>query len=144
MTIETRDFGVLDIDEKEMLSFVLPVFGFESLTKYVLLRDDEAGPGLLWLQSIEEPDVCFILLDPEEVGLEYNPEVAAETVRALKLEQAPMVRLIAVIPQNFKETTVNLKSPVLINLNNKTAAQVILEADYPIRMRLFDEEASQC
>ncbi len=137
MTINTRDFGPVELDENEVVEFCAPIFGFEHLRRYVLLSDDEMGPGLFWLQSLEDADVCFILLDPTELGMEYMPEVSGETARELELDGAPIVRLIAVIPQNFKDTTVNLKSPVVINPKTHRAAQVILEADYPIRMPLF-------
>lgn len=143
MLITTRDFGKLDINEDEILEFVDPIFGFEELKRYVLLSDDEAGQGLLWLQSLEKPDTCFILLDPQEVGIDYKPELPDYALKDLQIKDEFAVRLIAVVPQNFKDTTVNLKSPVIINMAQKVAGQVIIEADYPLRMRLFEEE-SQC
>ncbi len=143
MLITTRDFGKLEINEEEILEFVDPIFGFEDLKKYVLLSDDEAGAGLLWLQSLEDEDTCFILLDPHEVGLEYEPEIPEAAIKELQLNDTFAVRLIAVVPEDFKNTTVNLKSPVLINMEKKLAGQIILDADYPLRMRLFEEE-SQC
>lgn len=144
MKILTRDFGPMELDETQAIEFSSPVFGFEDLRRYVLLSDDETGPGLMWLQSIENPDVCFILLDPVDLGLEYYPEIHKDTARELELTGAPIVRLIAVVPQQFKDTTVNLKSPVIINPVNQKAAQVILEQDYPIRMRIFGEEETGC
>ncbi|MDL2327153.1 flagellar assembly protein FliW [Ruminococcaceae bacterium OttesenSCG-928-A11] len=146
MTIETRDFGSMELDESEVLQFSVPIFGFDALQRFVVLSDDEAGPGLLWLQSVDDPATCFILLDPEAIGLEYDPQVPAEASRQLKCEEgdALVVRVIAVVPEDFKDTTVNLKSPVVINTAKRLAAQVILEADYPIRMRLFDEEGAAC
>lgn len=140
MIIETRDFGTMEIDEKEMLVFMDPVFGFEDLTKYVLLSDDETGAGLMWLQSAEKAEVCFILLDPEEFGLDYQPDIPENAAKELEIKEACAIRVIAVVPDNFRKSTVNLKSPIVINLENKKAAQIILEADFPIRMPLFEEE----
>lgn len=144
MTIETRDFGSMELDENALLEFRAPVFGFETLSRFVLLSDDETGPGLLWLQSLENPEVCFILLDPEELSLDYQPEIARNVLDLLQLEDAPIVRVIAVVPADFQQATVNLKSPIVINPKNRWAAQVILDADYPIRMPLFDKEAKEC
>ncbi|MEG2144617.1 MAG: flagellar assembly protein FliW [Oscillospiraceae bacterium] len=50
------------------------------------------------------------------------------------------VFLIAVIPKNFKDATVNLKSPLVFSYESGLAAQVILESDYPIRYPLFKKE----
>lgn len=144
MQIETRDFGGMEIDPNEIIRFQEPVYGFEELTEYVLLSDDEAGDGIMWLQSVEKPEVCFVIIDPEMVGTEYKPEIPQATLEQLEVGEMLVVRLIAVVPDNFHDTTVNLKSPVLINPEKKCAAQVILEADYPIRMRLFGEEGEQC
>ena len=144
MTIKTRDFGAIELDNKAVLEFSSPIFGFEQLHRYVLLSDEETGDGLFWLQSLDDEEVCFILLDPVDLGLDYYPEVPAEAAKELDLGDNPVVRLIAVVPQDFKDTTVNLKSPIFINPQRQRAAQVILEADYPLRMRVFSEEGSQC
>ncbi len=144
MTITTRDFGVIELDEKEQLEFKAPILGFEDMKKYVLFSDDEAGPGLLWLQSVEDSQVCFILLDPQEIGLQYTPEIGEDMMELLSLQSQPLVRVVAVVPEDFRDTTVNLKSPVIINPENKWAAQVVLDADYPIRLPLFDKGDGTC
>ncbi len=139
MIIETRDFGKMELDEQALVEFRAPIFGFEEFCKYVILSDEDTGPGLLWLQSIEDAQVCFVLLDPEEIGLSYSPEVSDEVRALLQLSDVPIVRVIAVVPQDFKKTTVNLKSPIFINPKNQSAAQVLLDAEYPIRLSLFEE-----
>lgn len=140
MTIYTRDFGKLELDENEVVIFRAPIFGFEYLKRFVLLVDDEAEGGLMWLQAVEDPEVCFILLDPQQVGLDYHPAVPEELRATLELgpEDEAAVRLVAVVPGDFRNTTVNLKSPIVINPAKKLAGQVILEEDYPIRMPLFE------
>lgn len=145
MTIETRDLGRVEVAEEEILQFVSPIFGFEGLERFALLSDDEAGGGLLWLQSIDKPDICFILLDPVELEMEYHPVLQQDTMEMLQLQDPKEagLLLIAVVPGDFKQTTVNLKSPVVINRPKRVAAQVILEADYPIRTRLFESEVGQ-
>lgn len=140
MTITTRDFGQMELDEGQLLDFRSPIFGFDNLRRYALLSDEETGAGLMWLQSVEQPDTCFILLDPEEIGLDYKPEIPADAKELLALTSVPAIRLIAVVPAEFRQTTVNLKSPILINTEKKWAAQVILDEDYPIRMALFGAE----
>ena len=142
MTVKTRDFGAIELDDKAVLEFATPIFGFDKLRRYVVLSDEEMGAGLFWLQALEDEEVCFILLDPLDLGLDYFPEVPADAPE--ELGQEPVVRVIAVVPQDFKDTTVNLKSPILINPKTQRAAQVILDADYPIRLRVFDGEDGSC
>ena len=142
MTVKTRDFGAIELDDKAVLEFATPIFGFDKLRRYVVLSDEEMGAGLFWLQALEDEEVCFILLDPLDLGLDYFPEVPADAPK--ELGQEPVVRVIAVVPQDFKDTTVNLKSPILINPKTQRAAQVILDADYPIRLRVFGGEDGPC
>ena len=52
MKIETRDFGEMEIDPKEVVEFLSPIYGFENLRRFVLLYDDNIPP-FTWLQSIE-------------------------------------------------------------------------------------------
>jgi len=75
MEIKTRDFGMIDIDENEIITFEDPIFGFETIKKYVLLYDDSVGGQLMWLQSTEEQNICFILLDPVVLTYPYPGEL---------------------------------------------------------------------
>lgn len=142
MTIATRDFGSVEVDEQAVLEFRAPIFGFDELTKYALLSDEETGPGILWLQALEDAEVCFILLDPAELGIDYMPRLPDDARKLLDLEGPASLRVVAVVPQDFKDTTVNLKSPIVINDQKRLAAQVILDEDYPIRMHVFAEEGA--
>lgn len=143
MIIDTRDFGRLEIDPKELIQFRSPIYGFERLTKFALLCDDTMDAPFTWLQSVEDKDVCFILVEPETVsGGTYAPLLPTDIREMLLLEpdSQPVYRVIAVIPAQFEEATVNLKSPIVINPVKKYAAQVILDADYPIRALLIAKQ----
>jgi len=47
--------------------------------------------------------------------------------------------LVMVVAEDFKESTVNLKSPIIVNLDERRAAQFIAEEDYTIRYKLFEK-----
>ena len=129
MKIETRDFGILDIEENNIITFKQPLFGFEEYTQYVLVNDSNMGNGICWLQSIEQKNVCFIMLNPLEVRRDYAPVVMQDV----------LILLQAVPEDNLDcwDSTVNLKSPVIINHETNLGVQVILDQDYPIRQPIF-------
>lgn len=135
MRIETRDFGEIEVGEKEIVTFFQPVYGFESLTRYVFLHDESLGEQFAWLQSVENADVCFILANPSLVDPAYAPRIPAEFVGELDGEY--MWWLVAVIPEQLEKATVNLKSPIVVNFERGLAAQVILDEDLPIHSPLF-------
>ncbi len=147
MTIETRDFGNIDISEDGILTFKLPILGFEAQERFVILYDDELGDALGWLQSIDDKDVCFIIIDPHTVFENYAPSITPAILSKLGLSaQADAVlRSLVVVPAQTGIATVNLKSPLVINPVEKLAAQVVLEQDYPVRALLNNVgEGSSC
>ena len=139
MLIETRDFGKMEIDEKDIITFVEPIFGFEDYRKYVLLEDEELNPHFVWLQSVEEPMICFVMANPSEVVQNYHVSLPAEAVLTLG-EGSALYFVLTVIRDPYYESTVNLKSPVVINTKTGKAIQVILEEPYPIRQPLVQKE----
>ena len=143
MKIETRDFGILEIEEKNIITFKQPIFGFEEFTQFVRVNDSNMGNGICWLQSIEQKNVCFIMLNPLEVRRDYAPVVMQDVL--IMLQAVPEDDLdcwvLMVIGETFRKSTVNLKSPIIINHKTNLAVQVILEQDYAIRQPIFDEEA---
>lgn len=142
MKIETRDFGIIEIEQDNVITFKQPIFGFEEYTQYVLVSDSNMGNGICWLQSIEHKEICFILMNPLEIYPEYAPIVMQDIL--FTLQAAPEDDLdcwvIAVIGERFQDSTVNLKSPILINHQMNYTMQIILDQDYPIRKSILDSE----
>jgi len=136
MIISSRDFGEVDIKEENIYKFSQPIFGFEEYTEFVLLHDEELGENIVWLQSIQNPNLCFIMMDPSGFAEEFSPALPEGTEKLLG-EGDCFCWVIAVIPQNVKGATVNLKSPVFMNPNTHNAAQIMLDGDYPVRFPIM-------
>lgn len=146
-TLMTRYFDEVQIDENEILHFTTPIYGFEELTEYVLLYDDTSEDSpFCWLQSVDDAQVCFVIMDPTALCADYAPTLSDDTRAALSLVggEQPVYRVMAVVPQDLSKATVNLKSPIVINSAKHCAAQVILEDDYPVRVRLMEAENESC
>ena len=141
MLINTRDFGEINIDQDSIVTFSQPVYGFEHLTKYIFLFNEGMGQ-FAWLQSVEDSSVCFLLINPQAVVADYNPKIHKEVTEMVGSEQ-PMLWLIVVVADQLKNSTVNLKSPVVVNTEKRRAAQVILEEDLPIRFPLIPNEEEE-
>lgn len=135
MKIHTRDFGEVEIAEEDIVTFVQPIYGFETLSKYVFLYDQN-NSHIVWLQSVEERDICFILTDPAIVDPGYQPNLSQSVENQLG-EGSLMLWLVTVIAAEFLESTVNMKSPIAVNPATNKAMQLILEEDLPIRCPLL-------
>lgn len=138
MKILTRDFGEVEVSPEDIITFSTPMFGFEELTKYIFLYA-EGNANFVWLQSTENPHICFILADPKVVTDRYNPRLTQDVRRQLG-EGEYLFWLVVVVAEDFRESTINLKSPVIVNLQTKCGLQTILEEDYPIRQPLVGSQ----
>ena len=96
------------------------------------------------LQSAEEPQLAFILMNPYYICPDYDPySIPEKELKSLGLSETTKhtVYCIAVIRDNFEESTINLKCPIIINLENKKAKQYILEdSKYSMRQPIVSKE----
>ena len=137
MKVKTRDFGEVEVNAEDIISFEQKIFGFDSYTDFIMLYDDEFNGEYAWLQSVEEPELCFIIANPELLIKDYDPCYPPE-VKSVLGSGTYEKWLIMVIRESIEDSTVNLKSPIIINFEKHKAMQVILEDEYPVRYRLFD------
>lgn len=143
MEILTRDFGKIEISENDIINFEEKIFGFEEYSgKYIIIYDDDFNGEYAWLQSTNEPDLCFIIANSALLSDNYMPKCPKEVEKTIGSGNYEYW-LIMVIKEDIKESTVNLKSPIIINIDNRKAMQVILEENYPIRHKIFESGKEQ-
>ncbi len=142
MMIKTRDFGEMEIDEARIFDFPNGVFAFEDDKRFALLSPLGEDTYPMWLQSLDNSELCFIVFDPALIDEGYTVTLNDSEKRLLKVKDGDEIRslTIARIPENFRETTVNMKSPIIINPANGLALQVILPHDYPFRYPIYAAE----
>lgn len=143
MIINTRDFGYVEVDEKDVIHFPLGIIAFETVKEYVLLEQNDDDSPVMYLQSVHDTFPSFIVLNPFELIDEYAPTLPKDIEKELDVHSPDMLRyfVIAVVPKDIQNMTVNLKSPIVLNTENNKAAQVILEnSAYPVRHYLFEKD----
>lgn len=140
MKYKTRDFGEIEIKENDILTFAQPLFGFEEYKNFALIYNPEIGDSMVWLQSLDDSSLCFILFDPTPLSSFFKPQLPKSVEKTLGKGEY-ICWVLCAIPGDIRKTTVNLKSPVFINPLTKKMAQIILEQDYPIRFSLIKEDA---
>jgi len=146
MMVETTRFGTIAVEPQDIITFPDGMLGFSKLHEYVLIErvDDSL---FLWLQAIKKPSVAFPLLEPQIFENGYRVELCDEDRKLLKLKDLKHAKVFAIvtIPTDPTKMTANLKAPIVINLKNRLANQVILhEADYPIRQSIFNALQAHC
>lgn len=143
MKLLTRDLGEVEINEKEIVTFTGPIFGFEQYHRFVFLYDKELSEHFIWLQSVEEPGLCFILVQPDLITDDYRPELPKEAKELLG-DGDYMCWLMTSLREPFHKSTVNLRSPIVVNPALHKAGQFLLEGNLPIRHPLVQKGAEEC
>ena len=143
--IRTREFGEIEIKDEDIIEFPKGIPGFPGEDEFVLLPLNDESPFII-MQSVNEPGLAFVTIEPSTILDGYDFELADPTQEMLKLEshEDVGVLLIATIKDNIEDMTVNLAAPVVFNINQRLGRQVILDNDsYPVRYRLQPEPAEE-
>lgn len=142
MRIDTKYFGTIDIGEEKIIHFDNGLLGFEEYKDYTILYDidEEEKPFFSWLQSVDEKGLAFPVVNPLSVDENYNPTVEDELLNSLGdiTPENMIVLLLATIPKDVKEASVNMRAPLVINSDNRKGMQIIVEnKEYEIKHKII-------
>lgn len=128
MMIETRRFGRTEINPESILHFEEGLLGFEDLHRYAVIVSENTEP-IQWLQAVDDPMICLPVINPFIIKPDYELDVDDAELHSLGMPTADDVLVVnvVVIPDDIKAMTVNLCAPIIINLKNRKARQIIME-----------------
>jgi len=129
LIIQTERFGELTANRSDLVRFALPMLGFEQATRFLLIQHKPDSP-FLWLQSVDDGKLAFVLTQPKWFGLPYTVTIPDHAVEALNIQEAEDVEiytLVSIPDDNPDRMTANLVGPVLIHRTTRLAAQIVLD-----------------
>ena len=126
MKIETTRFGEIEIQKEEIITFKDGLLGFEEIKEYVIFEMEDSAP-LMWMQSVQEPSLAFVIIRPFEFNEKYSINISDGVTDVLEIEKAEDTDIFAivVIPDDPSKMTANLQGPIIINIKKKLAKQII-------------------
>ncbi len=136
MKLSTKYFGELEYKAEDLLHFSKGLLGFEDCNDFILIENTDSGGVFKWLQSVNQPELAFVVMNPFFVVPDYEFDIPKSTVKMLQLEKPADAKVLSVvkIPDDLDKMTVNLRAPIVINTLNKYAAQIVLEDEkYSLR-----------
>ena len=142
MKVNTKPYGLIEIDERQKIFFPYGILGFENLREYVLL--DALQQPFYWLQSMDVQEIAFVLIEPSVFRPDYTPDVSESDLTEIGLADTggddALVFAIVTIPENYREMTANLQGPVIINKKTHEARQCIsLNQQWKTRHKIVEE-----
>ena len=139
MKIQSTRFGELDISIENILKFGQGIPGFPDETEFAFLPY-EAGSPFAFLQSTQDANLTFLIVEPFSFLPEYTFELSDEWSKEIGVstENPPQIFNIVSIKEPLQQSTVNLLAPVIVNWQDCKAKQIILEkVEYTTKHLLF-------
>lgn len=130
MQIETTRFGTITVDAEETIRMPFGMPGFADQKKFILLEHRQDSP-FEWFQSLKDPSLAFVVTDPRL----FKPDYAVDIQPILKNlgwdgqvedHQLKLFVIVNIPPGAPEKTTANFAGPVLLNLVNREAVQVVI------------------
>ena len=138
MLINTSRFGEVDVDAGRIITFVKGLLGFPKYRRYVLI---EAGPdsSFWWLQSIELPDLAFVVTDPSLFDPTYQLPIRREQMEEMGIESRDEAQVFVVVNKHGDKLTGNLQGPIVIYVGRWMGEQLVLnDRRYTTRVPLIE------
>ncbi len=128
MVIHTSRLGAVSITSEDVINFPEGLLGFNELRRFVLL-DDPTDEIFAWLQSCEDPNIAFPILEPELFATNYSVQLTKHDLETMGLSSLDGIRCFTIItiPADPTQMTANLKAPIVIHIGTRKARQVVLQ-----------------
>ncbi|AHC14631.1 flagellar assembly protein FliW [Salinispira pacifica] len=138
MTIDSRAFGSIDVDDKQIISFPKGILGFEDHHDFALL--DASQAPFYWLQSLSNAQTAFVLISPDVFRKDYELSVVSAELELLEIVQKDdgdlvyrgsdesaelLVLSIVTVTADKNQMTANLQGPIIINPRDRLGMQGI-------------------
>lgn len=125
MQFNTALLGTVEVDESQVITFPAGLPAFEHCTRFKLFHEAEKNPRVFWLQSLDQADVLFSVVDPAQFGLCYEFQLTDEEVNTLQLARPEDAAIVLIVykedqvsdnPPALSPLKVNTRNPLVINV----------------------------
>lgn len=136
MKVKSTRFGEMEVDPNNIIAFPKGLPGFEKCTRFQLFHEEKDQPMVFWLQSLDDPEVAFTVVDPTAFGLNYQMTLSDEETQLLDAKTAADIAVMMVLYNplveeggKLKQTSgvsANINGPILLNVNSKRGLQKVI------------------
>ncbi|MFP3982616.1 MAG: flagellar assembly protein FliW [Desulfurivibrionaceae bacterium] len=131
ITVNTGRFGEITVNPELIIRLTSPFPGFPESTRFIIIPHKE-GSVFLWLQSLDNPDLAFVVIQAGHLKPDYSPAVPELIKNELESDSGSPLEILIILtvpPGRPREMTANLMGPVVINSRTRLARQLILDQD---------------
>ena len=123
--LKTSRFGELEVEEDKIVDFPDGLIGLPDTKQFILI--DHKDTPLKWLQAVDDPDIAFIVVPPDEISENYNVDIDKKVQNYLQLDNNDDLAVLVTMRVDGDDVIANLQGPLLINASSRKGVQVVLE-----------------
>jgi flagellar assembly factor FliW len=131
----------VNVEDSAVISFPEGIVGFPGVRGFVIFDGPEGTP-FKWLQSIDQPELAFVVCDPLLFKSDYRVSVNREELASLEMENTEdaVICVILSIPADPWKMTANLLGPVIFNAEKRLGKQLVLSGpEYTTKHAVFPD-----
>jgi flagellar assembly factor FliW len=139
MKFDTTRFGQIQVRQEDIIIFGDGPLGFPECTRFALIDEKEAAP-FKRLQSLDNPALAFVVVDPLNIRPDYHFDITGEDLKLLKADGLEGLQVYAIITmaQDIHDVTINLQGPLVINKHQNVGHQfVLVDSEYSTKEPLM-------
>lgn len=125
MKIKTTRFGEVEIDESRITTFPKGIVGFPIYKRFALIQTNDDGV-FYWLQSVDAPELAFIVCDPHIFVPDYRVPLRREDIETIELADASSIQVLVIVNKVGDLLTGNLQGPLVVNTAKLIGIQLVL------------------
>ncbi len=125
MFVNTSRFGQVEVDDHRIIHFPKGMLGFPKYTKFALIQPSD-DTYFFWLQSIDLPDLAFVVTDPSLFVSSYRVPIKPEQMEEIGIKSIEEAQVFVIVNKHGNKLTGNLQGPLVIHVENLVGEQLVL------------------
>ncbi|MDX1565299.1 MAG: flagellar assembly protein FliW [Phycisphaeraceae bacterium] len=142
MKINTTRFGTVEVEPDRLIRFPDGLLGFTGQERFVLFQEDPQS-HFLWLQSLDRPELAFVVTDPAGFFPDYEVPLQGEQVQELGIREPSDAQILVIVNKRGHTLSVNLQGPLVVHRRDRVGRQLVLaDRRYHTRVPLMQLPAT--
>ena len=145
---ETRYFGTVSYDPQSVITFSAGLPAFEHCRCFLPIEDAARQP-FIFLQSLEDPHLCFLTLPVAMLDRGYQLKASIDDLATIGLEKPlaagtdlQCLAVVSFTPEGA--ATANLLAPIIVNAGTRQAVQAVRDDSVYSSCHPLAPEAAPC
>lgn len=125
MQVNTSRFGTVEVDDQRIITFPKGLLGFPRYTRFALIQPADDS-YFFWLQSLDTPELAFVVTDPSLFVADYTVALKPEQMEEMGIGSVEQAQVLVIVNKRGNVLTGNLQGPLVVHTAERTGRQLVL------------------